>query len=86
MFGGLIFVNLYDGAPSLYEEFPGLEHELLGAKPTLAQMQMVFEDHIIHACNWKVSVENFSECYHCPVAHRYITNNLYSADESPGDN
>ena len=21
------------------------------------------------ACNWKISAENFLECYHCPVAH-----------------
>src|SRR5262249_59992467 len=21
------------------------------------------------ACNWKVSAENFLECYHCPTAH-----------------
>ena len=78
---GLMFVNLDDGARSLNEEFPGLELEVLAAKPTLPEMQLVFEDRITHDCNWKVSVENFSECYHCPVAHRYITTNLYSADE-----
>lgn len=81
LFAGLIFVNLDDNAPTLNEEFPGLEAEVLAAKPTLADMQLVFADQITHECNWKVSVENFSECYHCPVAHRYITSNLYSADE-----
>ena len=80
-FAGLIFVNLDDNAASLNEVFPDLEAEVLAAKPTLAGMQLVFEDRITHECNWKVSVENFSECYHCPVAHRYITTNLYSADE-----
>ena len=43
-------------------------------------MVPVFEDRIPHDCNWKVSVENFSECYHCPVVHRYVVTNLYSAD------
>ena len=81
VFCGLIFVNLDDDAPALGDDFPGLEAEVLAAKPTLADMQLVFEDRITHECNWKVSVENFSECYHCPVAHRYITTNLYSADE-----
>ena len=78
---GLIFVNLDDHAAPLSEEFPGIEQRVLEAKPTLADMQLVFEDRIDHACNWKVSVENFSECYHCPVVHRYITSNLYSADK-----
>ena len=81
IFCGLIFVNLDDQAASLDDEFPGLEAEVLAAKPTLAEMQLVFQDRITHECNWKVSVENFSECYHCPVAHRYITTNLYSADD-----
>ena len=81
VFCGLIFVNLDDDAKPLTEEFPGLAQEILAAKPDLADMQLVFEDRIDHAANWKVSVENFSECYHCPVAHRYIVSNLYSADE-----
>jgi len=21
------------------------------------------------ACNWKIAIENYLECYHCPVAH-----------------
>ena len=78
---GLLFVNLDDEADALAVIFPGLEAELLDAKPTLADLQLVFDDRILHECNWKVSVENFSECYHCPVAHRYITTNLYSADD-----
>ena len=25
------------------------------------------------ACNWKLIVENFSECYHCPSVHPELT-------------
>ena len=28
----------------------------------------------------EVSVENFSECYHCPVAHRWVVTNIWSAN------
>ncbi len=33
-----------------------------------------------YACNWKVCVENFLECYHCSVAHPSLTKAL---DVSP---
>ena len=29
----------------------------------------VCETAIDHACNWKLSVENYNECYHCPTVH-----------------
>ena len=34
-----------------------------------------------HACNWKVSVENYNECYHCPVVHKYLVSSIYSGSE-----
>ena len=33
-----------------------------------------------YACNWKNCVENFLECYHCPVAHPSLSKVL---DVSP---
>ena len=80
LFAGLMFINLDDDAQSMADVFVGLEQELLAAKPALSSMKLIFKDQITHQSNWKVSVENFSECYHCPVAHRYVTSNLYSAD------
>lgn len=78
---GLVFVNLDDETKSLRETYPGLEDEIAQAKPTLASMVRVHEDRIAHHSNWKVSVENFSECYHCPVVHKYVVSNYYSSDE-----
>ena len=80
-FCGLILVNLDDNAQSLDEMFPGLRQEISEMKPALSKMILAYEDRIHHGCNWKVSVENFSECYHCPVAHQYITTNLYSGTD-----
>ena len=81
VFCGLLFVNLDDHAVPLTDLYPGLQEEILAAKPGLSGMVRVFEDRIAHHCNWKVSVENFSECYHCPVVHRYVVSNIYSADD-----
>jgi phenylpropionate dioxygenase-like ring-hydroxylating dioxygenase large terminal subunit len=32
---------------------------------------LVFRERVHHAvdANWKIAVENYLECYHCPVAH-----------------
>jgi choline monooxygenase len=35
----------------------------------LAQLRMLRRDTYEFAANWKVVVENFNECYHCPIAH-----------------
>lgn len=80
-FCGLMFVNLDDEATAMDELYPGLQEEILDKKPTLPNVVRVYEDRVRHECNWKVSVENYSECYHCPVAHKYITSNIYSGTE-----
>ncbi len=80
-FCGLIFVNLDDEAASLDDLYPGMREELLAVTPGMASLIRVHEDRIVHDCNWKVSVENFSECYHCRVAHKYVTANLYSGTD-----
>lgn len=70
MWGPMIFVN------------PDLEAEplagTLGELPELFAQAGVDVDEVlkarecreyVYASNWKVTVDNFNECYHCPVAH-----------------
>ena len=80
-FCGLIFANLNDDAQSIDELYPELRAEVEAVLPGLPNMTRVHVDHIQHDCNWKVSVENYSECYHCAVVHKYVTANLYSGTE-----
>ena len=54
-----------DDAASLRDALGSIEEEILAAKPAIAAMEMAAEHVMQHACNWKVSAENFSECYHC---------------------
>ena len=66
---GFVFVNFDRGAAPLSEQAPGLEQELYDFAPTA--------DRLVHAwrvaypvkANWKVCVENWSECYHCDAVH-----------------
>jgi choline monooxygenase len=68
-FGALLFVAVDPDAPSIDE---GL-HELGGS---LRSMGVDLDELVYHgrtnfeiAADWKIVIENYLECYHCPVAH-----------------
>lgn len=62
--GPFLFVNADPGAPPLAESLGGLE---LIVDPAA----LLFRERVEYALegNWKIAVENYLECYHCPVAH-----------------
>jgi len=69
VFLGFIFVNLDNDAKPMDDWFPNVSTELESYIPhwdTLAPLEWV---EIPENCNWKVSVENYSECYHCTLNH-----------------
>ena len=69
VFLGFIFVNLDNDAKPMDDWFPNVRTELESYIPhwdTLAPLEWV---EIPENCNWKVSVENYSECYHCALNH-----------------
>ena len=68
-FNGFIFVNLDAGAAPMDEWFPGVREELRAYVPGIDQLAPLEWVEIPENCNWKVSVENYSECYHCPINH-----------------
>lgn len=76
VFCGLIFVCLDPGTPALETMFGELESDLLHHKPNVASQQHVCDIQIVHECNWKVTVENFSECYHCAPVHKYLVESV----------
>jgi choline monooxygenase len=67
--GSLIFVNPSTAASPLRDVIGELPAVFERAGIDLAQMRMLRQDHYDLASNWKVVVENFNECYHCPIAH-----------------
>ena len=75
---GFMFVNLDPGAVPLAEAAPGVEDELLALAPDAPQR--VLAAHNIHEVqsNWKLVVENYNECYHCPNVHKWFTAGVIS--------
>ena len=67
---GLIFVNLDRDAVSLADLAPGLEDELREYAPGLPNLTFVHRTESRLKCNWKIAVENYSECYHCTLVHK----------------
>ena len=70
IFCHLVFVNFDPVAKSLASQSGQLGEEVLSYAPDLGQLTFAHRlTYRIHA-NWKAVVDNFLECYHCPVAHK----------------
>ena len=70
VFCHLVFVNLNPNAISLSQQSEGLADEVLSYAPDLSELAHAHTLTYSIKANWKAVVDNFLECYHCPVAHR----------------
>ncbi len=68
-FNGFIFVNLDPDAKPMDDWYPGAREELRAYVPNIDDLAPALWTHAEEDCNWKVSVENYSECYHCKLNH-----------------
>jgi carnitine monooxygenase subunit len=72
MFAGFVFVNLDPDATPLKDQVGWLETDLREHVPGFDELKfygpMSFGNAHTKA-NWKVVVDNYVECYHCPKAH-----------------
>ena len=68
-FVGFLFANLDPDAAPMDEWYPQVRHEMQEFVPHHASLKPLEWVEIPEACNWKVSVENYSECYHCTINH-----------------
>ena len=69
IFLGFIFVNLNPNAKPMDSWFPNTRMEIEEFVPHWADLVPLEWVDIPEKCNWKVSIENYSECYHCPINH-----------------
>ena len=67
--GPLVFVNPDPDAAPLEEFLDGMPHRIADAGIDLDALRFLQRSESELECNWKVSAENFLECYHCPTAH-----------------
>lgn len=70
IFCHLVFVNLDPVAKSLASQSGQLGKEVLSYAPDLGQLAFAHRLTYRLQANWKAVVDNFLECYHCPVAHK----------------
>ncbi|KIC41882.1 (2Fe-2S)-binding protein [Ruegeria sp. ANG-R] len=75
-FLGFVFVNLDPNAAPMDDWFPGTRVELEEWVPNWADLKPLEWVEIPEHCNWKVSVENYSECYHCSLNHPTFANGV----------
>ncbi len=80
-FCGFVFANLDPGAIPLRQQIADLEDVIRTYHPEPEKLRFVCETTIDHDCNWKLSVENYNECYHCPTVHgSSLTRGVLSMD------
>jgi choline monooxygenase len=67
--GPLVFASADAGARPLADYLGGLPAIIAGSGLALDQLQLHEREEWQGEANWKVMIENFLECYHCPVQH-----------------
>jgi Rieske 2Fe-2S family protein len=77
--GGLLFVCLAERAPAGIDRLAAAMEPRL-APYDLADTRVAFEMSIIEEGNWKLTMENNRECYHCAVCHPELTHSFIAAD------
>ncbi len=66
----LVFVNLDPNAPALSDQSGGLGDEIRSYAPDLDRLTRARRLTYTFKSNWKNVIDNFLECYHCPIAHK----------------
>ena len=67
--GPFVFVNLDRAAPPVQAAFGPLLESIGNSGVDLAALELYEREEWRSRANWKTMIENFLECYHCPVAH-----------------
>jgi phenylpropionate dioxygenase-like ring-hydroxylating dioxygenase large terminal subunit len=68
-YGPFVFVNLDLDAGPLSEALEGIPELVDDTGVELDRLRFGERREYVVEANWKVVVENYLECYHCPVAH-----------------
>ena len=70
VFCHFVFINLDVNAVSLATQTVDLKKEIQAYAPDIENLTFAHRLTYRVQANWKAVVDNFLECYHCPVAHR----------------
>ncbi len=78
-FCGFLFVNADGDAAPMDRWFPDVRAQLSAFVPHYRRLRNVEWIEIPEKCNWKVSIENYSECYHCELNHKAFSSGVVKA-------
>ena len=79
-FLGFLFVNGDPNAAPMDECYPQAREQLAEFVPQINELQPVEYISVEEDCNWKISVENYSECYHCKLNHPTFADGVVKAE------
>ncbi|MDQ2984802.1 MAG: aromatic ring-hydroxylating dioxygenase subunit alpha [Actinomycetota bacterium] len=68
-FGPFVFANPDPEAPPLEDALGRLPEHLAASGIDFGRLRFHRRDQWSVPVNWKIGIENYLECYHCPVAH-----------------
>ncbi|MBV9637316.1 MAG: aromatic ring-hydroxylating dioxygenase subunit alpha [Methylobacteriaceae bacterium] len=77
--GGLLFVCLADDPPADFEDL-ALTMEPRLAPFDLRNAKIAFERDLVEEGNWKLTIENNRECYHCAGSHPELNVSFVAQD------
>ena len=77
--GGLLFACLSEAPPTDIEELAAVMEPRL-APYGLGHAKVAFEQDLIEGGNWKLTMENNRECYHCASNHPELSLSFHAAD------
>ena len=72
VFHGFVFYSFDQDAEPMSIQFAALGEELRSFSPRAPELRRAYRREYPIRANWKVSVENFDECYHCPIQHQTL--------------
>lgn len=73
---GLIFICLADTPPADFEDMRR-EMEPYIAPHEIANCKVAYQEDLVENGNWKITMENNRECYHCKANHPELTISIY---------
>ncbi len=77
--GGLVFVCLADAPPPDIDDMAAAMAPRL-APFALSEAKIAFEKDIVEEGNWKLTIENNRECYHCMGTHPELMQSYVASD------
>ena len=78
VFCGFIFINFDSHAPAMAEVYPEAKRKIQQLVPDIEERAYAHHHSKTLHANWKIAVENYNECYHCPGVHSAFSSGVVS--------